>query len=102
MFWDNTIKITPLHRHLIAMDQIVQFMNLIQEQDISYEKPNFTTKDYQLKQYISRIVKQIPDNITLYDYQCKIGKRITNLDYYPRPNKLLNCNKKKWQKFQEE
>lgn len=96
MVWDSTIKLTPLHRQLIAMDLICQFMNLITEPDISYDKPNFTTKDYDIKQYLAWMVKNIPPWITLYDYQCYVWKKITNLDKYIRPNRLLNSNKCKW------
>lgn len=101
MFWDSKIKIKPLHRMLIAMDTICNFMNLIKDQDISYEKPNFTTKDYKLEQYVLNLLRQIPKNTTLYEFQCVVGKKITNLDYYPRPNKLLDCNKSKWKSKEE-
>jgi len=77
------------------MDTMCRFINIIAP-DMSYHKPNFTTKDYTLEQYFRRIAKEIPKGMTIYDYQAYVGKRITNLDYYPRPNrKLLNSNKSK-------
>jgi len=94
------IKITPIHRMLIAMDNMCRFLNLL-GQDMSYHKPNFTTKDFKLDQYFSWMLKQIPKWMTLYDYQVYVWKKITNLDYYPRPNRKLlsfkKCNGKEKQ-----
>lgn len=53
------IKLTKQHRAKICEDRIVEFMNLIQEQDISYEKPNFTIRDYTLEQFFCRNAKDI-------------------------------------------
>lgn len=95
------IKIKPLHRLLIAMDTICSFMNLIKETDISYSKPNFTTKDYKLEQYVLNILRQIPKETTLYEFQCIVWKNITKLDYFQRTNKLLYSNKCKWKSKEE-
>jgi hypothetical protein len=55
------IVLTKQHRAKICEDMIVEFMNLIQELDISYSKPNFTIKDYTLEQFFKRNAK-IMDN----------------------------------------
>lgn len=100
MFWDSKIKIQPLHRMLIALDDVCQFMSLVTE-EISYDKPNYTTKDYRLEQYVRILLSKIPPDTTLYDFQCHIGKKINNLDYYPRPTKILYSNKRKWRLKEE-
>lgn len=75
----DIIKISKLHRDLIAMDTICDFMTLIEEMDISYDKPNYTTKDYKLEQYVLILLRKIPKGMTLYEYQSYIGKKVTKL-----------------------
>jgi len=88
------INITELHRSLIAMDSICMFINQIKDNDISYDKPNFTTKDYWLDQLLCFIKKQIPHWMTIYEYQSYIGKNISRLKMMTKPrHKVLNSKK---------
>lgn len=45
------IVLTKQHRAKICEDMILEFMNLVKELDICYDKPNFTIKDYTLEQF---------------------------------------------------
>lgn len=45
------IILTKQHRAKICEDMIVEFMNLVKELDMCYDKPNFTLKDYTLEQF---------------------------------------------------
>lgn len=53
------IVLTKQHRAKICEDMIVEFMNLVEELDISYKKPNFTIKDYTLEQFFKRNAKMM-------------------------------------------
>jgi len=88
--------ITDLHKLFMTMDTICNFMSQIKDNDICYNKPNFTTKDYKITQYISYITKRIPPETTLYDFQCYVGKKINKLSIFPKPNKSLSIKKTKW------
>lgn len=55
------IILTKQHRAKIAEDQMLEFMNLVKELDICYDKPNFTLKDYTLEQFFCWNAKQQED-----------------------------------------
>jgi hypothetical protein len=45
------IVLTKQHRAKIAEDQMLEFLNLVKDPEICYEKPNFTIQDYTLEQF---------------------------------------------------
>lgn len=73
-------NISLYHRKLIAIDEVCQFMSLVKDDDICYDKPNYTTKDYDIKHYVRVLLDSIPDWITLFEFQCSVWREVNFLN----------------------
>lgn len=73
-----------------CMDKILEFIRLINYGNYTDNimKATFTTKDYDLVQWIDWLKKQVPKWTKLYDFQAFIGEWI----------RVLDSNNKKWRK----
>lgn len=79
------IKLTEAHRAKIAEDQMLKFLNLVEETDICYDKPNFTLSEYTLEQFFCWNAKQQDDK-----------------DWYKlwHKKRILSSNQNKWSQKQ--
>ena len=58
----------------ICMEKILEFLHLLPDINM-VGKPNLTTKDYTITQFISYIEKTLPkEQNSLYEFQARIGK----------------------------
>lgn len=97
---ENKRWLSEITKSKICLDKICQFMRLWDSAWNNVDfwwKLNRTTKDYSLRQRAMTIVKKIPENITLFEFQASIGKQIDLLEQYPpkQMKKFLNSNNNK-------